>query len=168
MYGRFFAKDLKPFSQEDKVLDIIKSAGDKVWWTAKNNDDGSLTFVKDKPDGGFYLSRLKRFPVIVEEILKIYPEAMIENSYVTRCLPYYKMVPHIDPNRHTAIIIPLGNNKGKISFYKNKIKLYTHTYVGPALTRVDILHSAENYSDEMRYGITIEVPGSYYKNYLNY
>lgn len=168
MYGNFFVKNLKPFDQENKILEIIKSSiDDKVWWTAKNNN-GVLTFVKDKPLGSFYLARLKRFPEIVNELLKVYPETIVENSYITKCLPRYNMIPHIDPNRNTAIVIPLGSNKGKISFYKNKYKLYTHVYKGPTLTKVNILHSAENNSDETRYGITLEVPGSYYKNYLKY
>lgn len=168
MYGQLFAKNLAPFEQEERVLETIVSAGDKIWWTARNNADGSLTFVKDKPAGGFYLARLKRFPDIIAELLKIYPDAMIDNSYITKCLPHYHMVPHIDPGRRTAIIIPLGNNKGKISFYYKGIKLYTHQYTGPALTRVNILHSAENHSDQFRYGITIEVPGSYLDNYRKY
>ena len=78
------------------------------------------------------------------------------------------MVPHIDPNRTTAIIIPLGNNKGKISFYFKKFKLFTYTYKSPTLTRVNILHSAENDSDQIRYSVTLEVPGSYWTNVIKY
>jgi hypothetical protein len=74
------------------------------------------------------------------------------------------MIPHIDANRTTALIIPLGFNKGKISFYLGKKKIYTHVYNNPTLTRVNILHSAENDSTENRYSITIELAGSYWKN----
>ena len=166
MYGKIYCKELPPLGSEESILAEIKEAGEKIWWTARNNEDGTLTFVKDKPNGGFYLSRLKRFPKIVDAILSAYPDAIIENSYVTKCLPNYKMIPHIDPNRTTAIIIPLGENKGKISFYYKNKKLYTHTYQGPTMTRVNILHSAENDSNEDRYAITIEVPGGYFSNYL--
>lgn len=166
MYNKLFCKELPVLGCESELLEEIKGAGDKIWWTAKNNPDGTLTFVKDKPNGGFYLSRLKRFPKLVEAILSAYPDAIIDNSYATKCLPNYRMVPHIDPNRTTAIIIPLGENKGKISFYYKNIKLYTHTYRGPTMTRVDILHSAENDSDSSRYAITIEVPGGYASNYF--
>ena len=166
MYGKLYCKELDPLGSEDDILDEIKSAGENIWWTARNNDDGTLTFVKDKPNGGFYLCRLKRFPSIISAVLKSYPDAIIENSYVTKCLPNYHMIPHIDPNRTTAIIVPLGTNKGKISFYYKKLKLYTHTYRCPTMTRVNILHSAENDSEEVRYAITIEVPGSYFSNYF--
>ncbi len=166
MYGKLYCKELSPLGCEDSLLSEIKNAGEKIWWTARNNPDGTLTFVKDKPDGGFYLCRLKRFPKIVEAVLSAYPDAIIENSYVTRCLPNYHMIPHIDPGRTTAIIIPLGENKGKISFYYKGLKLYTHTYRGPTMTRVNILHSAENDSESDRYAITIEVPGGYAYNYF--
>ncbi len=168
MYGKIFCKDLPALGCENELLNEIKEAGDKIWWTARNNPDGTLTFVKDKPDGGFYLSRLKRFPKIVDVILSAYPDAMIDNSYVTKCLPNYHMVPHIDPNRTTAIIIPLSSNMGKISFYYRNFKVYTHTYQGPTITRVNMLHSAENHSEEVRYAITIEVPGSYSSNFFKY
>ncbi len=166
MYGKLYCKELDSLGCEESLLSEIKEAGEKIWWTARNNEDGTLTFVKDKPAGGFYLARLKRFPRIVESILAAYPDAIIENSYITKCLPKYHMVPHVDPGRTTAIIIPLGENKGRISFYYKEFKLYTHTYNGPTMTRVNILHSAENDSDENRYAITIEVPGSYLSNYF--
>ena len=166
MYKHIFCKELTPIVGENEFLDSIKD--NKLWWTAKNNADGSLTFVADKPDAGFYMSRLKRFPNIVKAVLDAYPDAMIENSYVTKCLPGYHMIPHVDANRTTAIIIPLGNNKGKISYYFKKWKIFTHTYQTPTLTRVNILHSAENDSEESRYSITIEVPGSYRTNFFKY
>lgn len=166
IYNSIFCKELQPFNND--FLTQIKSAGEKIWWTAKNNPDGSLTFVKDKPDSGFYMARLKRFPDIVTKILEHYPETMIDNSYVTKCLPKYHMIPHIDANRSTAIIIPLGENKGKISYYVKSHKVFTHTYQTPTLTRVNMMHSAENDSDENRYSITIEVPGSYWLNFFRY
>jgi hypothetical protein len=167
MYKNIFCKDLPELGVEQELLSEVLDAGDKIWWTAKNNSDGSLTFVKDKPSGGFYLSRLKRFPNAVKSILDFYPDAIIENSYFTKCLPNYTMIPHIDPGRHTAIIVPLGSNMGRISFYYKDFKLYTHTYKGPTLTRVNILHSAENTSNVPRYALTIEVPGSYFRNYIS-
>jgi len=165
MYSKIFCKELAPIGNEQEFLDSIKA--NKMWWTAKNNDDGSLTFVADKPNAGFYMARLKKFPNIVKAVLEAYPDAMIDNSYVTKCLPHYHMIPHVDANRTTAIIVPLGNNKGKISFYYKKFKLYTHTYRAPTMTRVNMLHSAENDSDEDRYSITIEVPRGYLANYFS-
>jgi hypothetical protein len=166
MYDKIFCKDLPVLGNEAEMLDEVLEAGDKIWWTARNNSDDTLTFVKDKPNGGFYLSRLKRFPGIIKSVLLHFPDAIIENSYVTKCLPNYVMVPHIDPGRRTAIIIPLSENKGKISFYAKGFRLYTHTYTSPTITRVDIMHSAENDSDKPRYALTVEVPGSYFRNYF--
>ena len=166
MYNRFFCKALKDFDQD--WLSQIAASTEKIWWTAKNNADGSLTFVKNKPNAQFYMAKLNHFPNIVDKILEQYPDAMIKNSYVTKCFPGYHMVPHIDPNRSTAIIIPLGANKGKISFYFKKFKLFTYTYKSPTLTRVNILHSAENDSDQIRYSVTLEVPGSYWTNVIKY
>ena len=164
MYSKLFCKEISPIDCEQEFLETIKSAGDKIWWTAKNNPDGSLTFVKNKPNAGFFMARLTKFPSIADRIKTLYPTANLENSYATKCLPGYHMIPHIDANRTTALIIPLGLNKGKISFYLGKKKIYTHTYNNPTLTRVNILHSAENDSVENRYSITIELTGSYWKN----
>ncbi len=166
MYNKIFCKELNSIGDESEFLDSVKD--NKLWWTAKNNEDNSLSFVADKPDAGFYMSRLKRFPNIVKFVLDAYPDAIIQNSYVTKCLPGYHMIPHIDANRTTAIVIPLGSNKGKISFYFKKWKILTHTYRSPTLIRVNMLHSAENDSTEDRYSITVEVPGSYLENYFKY
>jgi len=166
MYKNLFCKELAAIGNEQEFLDSITS--NRMWWTAKNNDDGSLTFVADKPNAGFYMARLKKFPNIVNAVLESYPDAIIENSYVTKCLPGYHMIPHVDANRTTAIIIPLGNNKGKISYYFKKWKIFTHTYLTPTLTRVNVLHSAENDSEKNRYSITIEVPGSFLLNFFKY
>jgi len=78
------------------------------------------------------------------------------------------MVPHIDANRQTALIVPLGNNKGRLSYYFFGKKVITHTYTGPLLSRVDLNHSAENDSPNIRYSITLEIPGSFLSNYFKY
>jgi hypothetical protein len=78
------------------------------------------------------------------------------------------MIPHKDANRETALIIPLGKNKGRISYYLFGHKFITHTYTGPLLSRVDVNHSAENDSEEIRYSITLEMPGSYLSNLIKF
>jgi hypothetical protein len=83
-------------------------------------------------------------------------------------MPGYHMVPHIDANRKTALIIPLGSNKGKLSYYVFGKKIITHTYTGPLLSRVDVHHSAENDSLDIRYSITLEIPGSYWANLIKF
>jgi len=152
-------------SLEDQFLNEILNTK-AVWFTALNNPDGSLTFVKDKPDGKFYMARLTKFKKLSQTIKELFPTANQENSYVTKCLPGYHMVPHKDANRETALIIPLGKNKGKLSYYFFGKKLLTHTYTGPLLSRVDVSHSAENDSEEVRYSITLELPGSYLSNLI--
>jgi hypothetical protein len=164
-----FFKKLKPVGTEveDEFLSEIL-ATKSVWFTAKNLDDGSLEFVLNKPNGQFYMSRLIRFTKLVDKITELYPEANLKNSYITKCMPGYHMVPHLDANRKTALIIPLGNNKGKLSYYVFGKKIISHTYTGPLLSRVDRYHSAENDSLDIRYSITLEIPGSFWSNYFKY
>lgn len=164
-----FYKKLQPIGDalEQEFLSEILSVK-SVWFTAKNNDDGSLEFVMNKPDGQFYMSRLTRFTNLLDKITKLYPEINPKNSYVTKCSPGYHMVPHKDANRETAIIVPLGKNKGKLGYYVFGKKIITHTYTGPLLSRVDRYHSAENDSSEIRYSITLEIPGSFFSNYFRY
>lgn len=167
MISYLFAKHLNVDIDELVCINEITSAPRKYWFTAKNNKDGSLDFVKDKDDCQFYLARLSKFPKTLDIIQKHIPDLILKNSYVTKCLPMYSMIPHIDPGRETAIIIPLGKIKGSISFYLFDKKIYTYQYKGPTMTRVNINHSATNPSDTcIRYSITIEVPGSYFKNFI--
>lgn len=166
MIDSLFFKRLGCEVPEQEWLEQIKNSKQNIWWTAVNQPDGTLKFVIDKPNSQFYLAKLVKFPNIVEHLQSLFPDLIVENSYITKCAPHYHMVPHIDPGRQTAIIIPLGHNKGKLSFYFFGKKVYSLDYSGPTLTRVNINHSAENDSDDIRYGITIEVPGSYFTNYL--
>lgn len=168
MFSKLFLKPLDIHINEDVCLNEIKSKGRSVWFTARNNPDGSLDFVKDKEDCQFYLGRIKKFPNTLAEVLKVVPDLIVENSYITNCFPGYSMIPHIDAGRKTAIIIPLGDNKGEISFYMFGKKVHTHKYTGATMTRVDVEHSASNTSDQTRYSITVEIPGAYLKNYLRY
>jgi hypothetical protein len=164
-----FFKKLKPLGPEVEAEFLSEVLSTKsVWFTAKNLDNGSLEFVLDKPNGQFYMSRLTRFTNLVDTITELYPEANLKNSYITKCMPGYHMVPHIDANRKTALIIPLGSNKGKLSYYVFGKKIITHTYTGPLLSRVDVHHSAENDSLDIRYSITLEIPGSYWANLIKF
>ena len=165
----FLYKKLNSISQETEELFLTEVLNSKVvWFTAVNHNDGSLEFVKDKPDAKFYMARLTKFKSLSKKINELYPAANLENSYVTKCFPGYHMTPHIDANRQTALIVPLGNNKGRLSYYFFGKKIITHTYTGPLLSRVDLYHSAENDSPEIRYSITLEIPGSFLSNYFKY
>lgn len=167
MISYLFAKHLNINIDENTCVTEIEHAPRRYWFTARNNQDGSLDFVKDKDDCQFYLARLVKFPKTLEIIKNYIPDLIIKNSYVTKCLPLYTMVPHIDPGRDTAIIIPLGNNKGNISFYIFNKLIYTYQYKGPTITRVNMNHSAHNPSTtDIRYSITVEVPGSYLTNFI--
>jgi|LauGreDrversion4_2_1035121.scaffolds.fasta_scaffold417739_2 hypothetical protein len=159
-------KNLNPDLESEFLSEVLSTKS--VWFTAKNLEDGSLEFVLNKPNGQFYMSRLTRFTNLVDNISEMYPEANLKNSYITKCMPGYHMIPHIDANRKTALIIPLGNNKGKLSYYVFGKKIITHTYTGPLLSRVDRYHSAENDSPDIRYSITLEIPGSFLSNYFKY
>ena len=160
----------KPLKDPDPNFDYMEEINSTkvIWWTAVDNPDGSLTFVKNKPDAKFFMTRITSFPGILERMKSLYPNMVTETSYVTKYMPGYKMIPHIDANRSTAIITPIGNNKGNLSFYVSNKKVYTHVYQGPVLARISATHSAENTSENIRYSITIGMPGSYWSNFLKY
>lgn len=136
--------------------------------TANQNADGSITFIHDKPDAGFFIARLKKFPNIVRQVLDLFPEVVIENSYATKLMPGYNMLSHVDKNRTTAIIVPLGLNKGELVHKIFGFTVNTHLYTSPTLSRVDVHHGANNNSDQIRYALTVEVPGTFYQNYSKY
>lgn len=162
-----FYKHLEALSiPEDDFLTEITDSGKKIWFTAKKNESNGLNFVKSKTNAGFYLSKLKNFPNISRFISDHIKNANLDNSYVTRCHPRYIMEKHIDANRKTAIIIPLGSAKGILNFYCRDFLISRCAYQGPTLCRVDVVHSAINTSDEYRYSITVEIAGSYLYNFF--
>ena len=164
-----FYKQLKKLEEPVEQSFLYEVLNTKaVWFTAVNLPDGGLEFVRDKPDAQFFMASLTKFTSLAKKINELYPAANLENSYVTKCFPGYHMVPHIDANRQTALILPLGNNKGKLSYYFFGKKFITHHYTGPLLSRVDLYHSAENDSPNIRYSITLEIPGSFLPNYFKY
>jgi hypothetical protein len=164
-----FYKQLKKLEESVEQSFLHEVLNTKtVWFTAVNLPNGGLEFVRDKPGAQFFMARLTKFQQLSKIISEKYPSANLENSYVTRCFPGYHMIPHIDANRQTALIVPLGTNKGKLSYYFFGKKLISHTYTGPLLSRVDLYHSAENDSPDIRYSITLEIPGSFITNYFKY
>lgn len=170
MLSSLFFKPLQslPYQIEVAFIDEIKNARKSVWLSARQHEDGSIDFVKENTESGFLTSRLKRFPNIVKYLNLHYPDVVVENSYVTMLLPGYHMKPHIDKNRETAILMPLGFNKGEIEFYQFGYKLHTHQYNSPILARVDKVHGANNTSDDIRYALTLEVAGTFKENKAKY
>lgn len=171
MFSTSFFKTITPISPmiEQTFIEEIESVNSKVWFSALQHPDGSIDFVKNNPNSGFYTATLRRFPNIVNYISQQYPDVVIKNSYVTKMLPGYCMKPHIDKNRDTVILMPLGENKGEIDFYILNFKCHTHVYTCPILARVDKLHAANNTStDTIRYALTLEIPGTYNENKHKY
>lgn len=166
MLSSLFLKPLQaiPHEVESSFIEEITSARKTVWLSALQHDDGSIDFVKENTNSGFFTARLKRFPNIVKYLILHYPNINIENSYVTRLLPGYHMKPHIDKNRDTAILMPLGENKGEIDFYQFGFKIHKHIYNSPILARVDKVHGANNTSTTDRYALTLEVVGTFKEN----
>jgi len=170
MFSKFILKEIEGVGTERELsfLDTIKNSKNVVWVTAVMSSNGSIQFVKDKQGAGFFTAKLKKFPSIVEEISKQYPDVVVENSYVTKLTPNYNMLPHIDKNRKTAILMPLGKNKGEIVYSVCGIPVHTHVYRGPIISRVDITHGANNTSDSIRYALTLELPGTLADNRTKY
>ena len=77
-------KKLKPINPvlEDEFLAEIQSTK-AAWFTAKNNEDGSLEFVLNKPNGQFYMARLTKFTNLLAKVTEFYPGLNPTNSYVT-------------------------------------------------------------------------------------
>jgi len=166
MFENLFTHNLKPLDpliEENFIMDI-KNSRQSMWIAADGMPDGTIGFVRDKTNAGFVTAKLKRFPNIVEEVLQHFPNVNIDNSYVTQLKPRYVMKMHIDKNRDTAILVPLGENKGELKHSLFGFNVHTHVYTGPALARVDVPHSATNTSDEIRYALTLEVPGKFREN----
>lgn len=166
MFGNLLTYNLKPIDSvvEDDFITDIKNSRNSIWIAADGMSDGTIGFVRDKGNAGFLTAKLKRFPNIVTMIRQLYPNVNIDNSYVTQLKPRYVMKMHTDKNRDTAILLPLGLNKGELTHSLLGFKFNTHVYAGPTLARVDIPHSASNTSDEIRYALTLEVPGSFREN----
>lgn len=163
MFSKFILKEINGVDKDMEMsfLKTITNTKGVMWVTASTNSASAVQFVKDRAGAGFFTARLKKFPSIVNEILKRYPEVVVEHSYVTKLTPHYKMLPHIDKNRKTAILMPLGENKGEIVYSKYGIPFHTHVYGGPIVSRVDIVHGANNTSSEPRYALTLEIPGEF-------
>lgn len=166
MFGYLLTHNLKPIDPvlEENFISEIKNGRQSIWIAADGMADGSIGFIKDRGNAGFLTAKLKRFPNIVNEVSKLFPNVNINNSYVTQLKPRYVMKTHIDKNRDTAILVPLGTNKGELTHSLFGFNINTHIYSGPALARVDIPHSASNTSDEIRYALTLEVPGKFKEN----
>ena len=169
MLDFLFYKKLNSISEDDESMFLSEIQNSKpLWMTANQKDDKNIDFIKDKPNAGFFICRLKRFPKITERLLELFPEANIDNSYITKLLPGYRMLPHKDKNRFVAVIVPLGTNKGEINYYVYDKIVCHHRYFGPILSRVDVDHSASNDSDTDRLSITLEIKGSYIENWLRF
>jgi hypothetical protein len=113
------------------------------------------------------VAKLIKFPITLDEVKKIIPDVIVENSYILRLPPNQTQHPHVDIGRKTTINVPLGENKGSISYFLFNRKIFTYEYTGPTLTRVNFKHSGINTSTtDFRYLISIDIPGNYFKNFL--
>ena len=169
MNNLLYFKKLSSKLNEDFALNEIMSCSKNVWWGASDEyKNGTPVFNKGTTQTKFFMSRIENFPDLTAELIKLYPCIVVKNSYVTKCKPRYQMIPHIDKGRSTAIIMPLGKNKGQLCFYQGSQVVRTVNYTSPILANVSKMHSAINNSDTDRYSITIEVSGSYYLNLVKY
>lgn len=167
MISSLFIKKLSYDIDEKICYDEVLSKPEKVWlsvdYTSKNND---IKFIRKKVNYA-HIAKLIRFPITITEILKYVPDAIIENSYILKISPNECLDPHFDIGRKSTINIPLGENKGSISYFIFNKKIFTYDYEGPTLTRVNFKHSGINNSPtEFRYLISVDIPGGYFKNFF--
>ena len=77
----------------------------------------------------------------------------LKKSWITKTKPGGGIFPHIDHQRKSNLLIPLGKNKGKVNFHLHYTlpPFRTYEYTGPTIIRTNVTHSAYNTSSEDRY-----------------
>lgn len=160
-----FIKELNFKIDEELCYNEISNAANSVWISTVATENDGFEFIREKSNSNFFVGKLHRFPKTLLEIQNQNIEFNLEKSYITKCNPRYISTLHIDKGRNSAIIIPIGRNKGEIIFKPADDIEYRHTYTGPTLTKVDIPHGPINTSDSIRYSITLDIPGDYAENY---
>jgi hypothetical protein len=164
-----YYKKIKPICTFREELEYIKLIEERhAPWFMGIGDQANFKIVRSRIVDPFGFANLKYFPDIANRVSEKIPEAIIEHSYVSRTMPFKELERHVDKNRKAAIIVPLGPYKGSITYYPFDKYTHSHNYTGPVLSRVDVPHSVQNNSDSIRYSLTIEIPGSYWKNLFKY
>jgi hypothetical protein len=77
----------------------------------------------------------------------------LKKSWIVKMGPGGGIFPHIDYQRNSSTVIPLGDNKGNVGFHLHYSlpSFISFKYLGPTIIRTNITHSAYNTSNEDRY-----------------
>ena len=77
----------------------------------------------------------------------------LKKSWIVKMESGGGIFPHIDYQRNSSTVIPLGDNKGKVGFHLHYTlpPFISFKYLGPTIIRTNITHSAYNTSNEDRY-----------------
>jgi hypothetical protein len=145
---------------EQKIIEVLEEEHRGWFGMSVDPDDQKLRILRKHSDGDYWgkswtLVAKKLEPYIDLTGIDFDPE----RSLVGRTGPYGFAGPHTDRGRARALIIPLGKNKGQLTFHLPlfKIPMWRHSYTGPTVIRSNIFHSMSNNSDCPRYAIQLHI-----------
>lgn len=145
---------------EQHLIQVLEEEHRGWFGMSVDPDDQKLRILRKHSDGDYWG---KSWPLVAKKLLPYIDLSGIdfdpERSLVGRTGPGGYAGPHVDRNRNLALIIPLGNNKGQLTFHTPwlKIPFWRHRYTGPAIIRSNIFHSMRNDSDRPRYAIQLHI-----------
>ena len=154
----FLIKRIPYKLNEDALLRIItKIVNWTPWVITRKNKWGHINFdyKGDETNCKMYSAFLSDYwdllLAVEPRLLQLNPN--LKKSWITKMEPGGGIFPHIDHERTSSTVIPLGSNKGKVGFHLHYTlpPVISYNYRGPTIIRTNITHSAYNTSNEDRY-----------------
>jgi hypothetical protein len=152
-------KTIKLDIDEQAIIKVLSNEL-RGWVGFSLDTENSSLQIGRVSEGGYYAKRWTQ----VEEKLKPYIDLSQidfdpEKSLVSKTGPGGFAKPHYDLGRSVALLIPLGDNKGKLTFHMpyRHLPIWQHQYTGPTLIRSTVLHSMLNTSKKERYCIQLHI-----------
>lgn len=152
-------KTIKIDMDEEAIIKVLSS--ELRGWIGFSLDlNNSSLQIGRVSEGGYYAKRWTQ----VEEKIKPYIDLSHvnfdpEKSLVSKTGPGGFARPHVDLERSRALLIPLGDNKGRLTFHipYKRLPIWQHHYTGPTLIRSNVLHSMVNDSEKERYCMQLHI-----------
>ena len=154
----FLIKKINYKLNEEVLLSLITTIDEWTPWViTRKNKWGHINFdyngakTNCKMYSAFLSDYWDLFLSVEPRLSQFNPN--LKKSWITKTKPGGGIFPHIDHQRKSNLLIPLGKYKGKVNFHLH----YTHppfrtyAYTGPTIIRTNVTHSAYNTSSEDRY-----------------
>ena len=143
---------------DDALLKIITKITDWTPWVITRKDKlGHINFNYngEQTNCGMYSAFLSDY---WDLLLSVSPDLEkfkpnLKKSWITKTIPNGGIFPHIDYQRRSSTLLPLGKNKGVVNyhFHYSLPPFCTIKYKGPTRIRTNITHSSINKSTEPRF-----------------